>query len=192
MILRPLQRPHPPLWYGTAFPESAVWPAANDVNMVTLGHRASVRAIMDRYRGERARLGKSMGDTPLIGVMRHVVVADTDDAAVKIARRAYPRWRDSFSWVWRKHGVDLDAQFPIIAGLYPPTFDELMAGGNGIAGSPATVRDYIMTEGRETGINYFCSWLAFGDLALEESLHSVELFSREVMPAFAGARAAAE
>jgi hypothetical protein len=36
--------------------------------------------------------------------------------------------------------------------------------------------------------------LAFGDLTLEESLRSVELFSREVMPAFATAstRAAAE
>jgi hypothetical protein len=93
--------------------------------------------------------------------------------------------------VWRKHGVDIDEQFPIIAGLYPPSFDELLAKGNGIAGSPATVRDYIMTEGQETGINYFCSWLAFGDLALEESLRSVELFAREVIPAFAGARPAA-
>ena len=189
MILRPLQRPHPPLWYGTAFPESAVWPAANDVNIVTLGHRANIRAIMDRYRAERAKLGKSPADTPLMGVMRHVVIADSDDAALRSARRAYPRWRDSFTWVWRKHGVSIDQQFPIIAGLYPPTFDELMAKGNGIAGSPAAVRDYIAAEVKETGINYFCSWLAFGDLALEESLRSVELFAREVMPAFAGARA---
>jgi alkanesulfonate monooxygenase SsuD/methylene tetrahydromethanopterin reductase-like flavin-dependent oxidoreductase (luciferase family) len=189
MILRPLQRPHPPLWYGTAFPEAAVWPAANDVNIVTLGHRPNIRAIMERYRAERAKLGKSAADTPLMGVMRHVVIADSDDAALRIARRAYPRWRDSFTWVWRKHGVDIDEKFPIIAGLYPRTFDELQAKGNGIAGSPATVRDYIAAEASETGINYFCSWLAFGDLALEESLHSIELFAREVMPAFAGARA---
>jgi alkanesulfonate monooxygenase SsuD/methylene tetrahydromethanopterin reductase-like flavin-dependent oxidoreductase (luciferase family) len=31
MILRPVQRPHPPLWYGTTIPENADWPAANDV-----------------------------------------------------------------------------------------------------------------------------------------------------------------
>jgi alkanesulfonate monooxygenase SsuD/methylene tetrahydromethanopterin reductase-like flavin-dependent oxidoreductase (luciferase family) len=192
MILRPLQKPHPPLWYGTAFPDSAVWPAQNDVNIVTLGHRQNIRAIVDRYRGEWTRLGKSPDKLPLLAVMRHVVVAETDEAALKIARRAYPRWRDSFTWVWRKHGVDIDEKFPIIAGLYPPTFDELMAKGNGVAGSPRTVRDYVAAEVAETGINYFCSWLAFGDIGLEESLRSVELFGREVIPAFARSQAAAE
>jgi hypothetical protein len=33
------------------------------------------------------------------------------------------------------------------------------------------------------------SWLAFGDMTLAESLRSLALFSREVMPAFAPARA---
>jgi hypothetical protein len=28
------------------------------------------------------------------------------------------------------------------------------------------------------------SWFAFGDMTLDESLRSVELFAREVMPAF--------
>jgi hypothetical protein len=35
------------------------------------------------------------------------------------------------------------------------------------------------------------SWLAFGDMTLAESLRSLELLSREVMPAFANAPAAA-
>jgi len=190
MVLRPLQRPHPPLWYGTAFPDSATWPAANDVHIVTLGHRPGVRAIVDRYRAERNRLGKNPDDM-CMGVTRHVVVARTDDEAQRIARRAYPRWRDSFTWLWRRHGVDVDTEFPIIAGLYPPTFEELVAKGNGIAGSPDTVRKYVADEARETGINYLVSWLAFGDMTLEESLHSTELLAREVMPAFAKARAAA-
>jgi hypothetical protein len=69
--------------------------------------------------------------------------------------------------------------------VLPPTFDELMAIGNGVAGSPATVRNWIKDEVDATGINYFCSWLAFGDLTLAESMRSLHLFSREVMPAFA-------
>jgi hypothetical protein len=36
------------------------------------------------------------------------------------------------------------------------------------------------------------SWFAFGDMTLAEQLRSVELFAREVMPAFADTRAAAE
>ena len=94
MILRPLQRPHPPLWYGITIPENADWPAANDVNIVTIALRPTVRMILDRYRAERARLGKA--HHPFMGVARHLVVADSDEAALAIARRAYPRWRGNF------------------------------------------------------------------------------------------------
>jgi hypothetical protein len=67
-----------------------------------------------------------------------------------------------------------------------------MALGNGIAGSPGTVRDFIAAERDATGINYFVAWLAFGDMAPEESLRSLELLQRFVMPAFADKQAAAE
>jgi len=58
---------------------------------------------------------------------------------------------------------------------------------NGIAGSPETVRDFVRAEIDATGTNYLLSWFAFGDMTLAESLRSVELFAREVMPAFADA-----
>ena len=37
----------------------------------------------------------------------------------------------------------------------------------------------------EAGVNYFLCRVAFGDLSFNESLRSVELFAREVMPALA-------
>ncbi|MFL6798885.1 MAG: LLM class flavin-dependent oxidoreductase [Xanthobacteraceae bacterium] len=182
MVLRPVQRPHPPLWYGTTIPENADWPAANDVSIVSIALRPTVRAITDRYRSVRAKLRK--GDGPLLGVTRHIVVADTDAAAAAIARRAYPRWRESFRWLFQRHGAE-----PRIGGLYPPTFDELTAVENGVAGSPATVRDFIAKESESSGANYILGWFAFGDMTLQESLRSIELFAREVMPAFRGAAA---
>ena len=121
-----------------------------------------------------------------MGVARHVVVADTDDAALAIARRAYPRWRNSFRWLFQRHGVE-----PRITALYPPAFDELVAIDNGIAGSSRTVRDFLAAEIAASGANYLLSWFAFGDMTLAESARSVELFAREVMPAFADARTAA-
>ena len=175
MVLRPVQRPHPPLWYGTTIPENADWPAANDVNIVSLGLRATIRPIFERYLAVRQKLGK---DTSMLyGVGRHVVVADTDAEALAIARRAYPRWRNSFRWLFARNNAE-----PRIGGLYPMTWDELQAVDNGIAGSPQTVRDFIKAEIETTGPNYFVSWLAFGDMTLNEALHSVELLSREVMP----------
>jgi hypothetical protein len=64
-----------------------------------------------------------------------------------------------------------------------------MAIDNGIAGSPDTVRKFMVAEAEASGCNYLLSWLAFGDMTLAESLRSLDLFSREVMPAFAGAHA---
>ena len=90
MILKPVQKPHPPLWYGINLPENVVWPAANDVNVVTIGLRPTARAIVDRYHAERARLGKKPESLPLIGVSKHVVVAETDAKARHIAASGLP------------------------------------------------------------------------------------------------------
>ncbi len=177
MILHPVQRPHPPLWYGVSFPENAEWPAANDVNCISLAPPQTVRPIFERYLEVRDKLGKP--HSTLLGLGRHVVVADTDDKALAIARRAYPRWRTSFFWLFARNG-----SAPRTAALYPESFDDLQSLRTAIAGSPHTVRDFIKADIAETGSNYFVPWLAFGDMTVEESLHSIDLFAREVMPAF--------
>src|ERR1700691_1180667 len=68
MILRPVQRPHPPLWYGVSIPDNADWPAENDVNVISLAPPQAVRPIFERYLSVRRRLGK-VGST-LYGVGR--------------------------------------------------------------------------------------------------------------------------
>ena len=35
MILKPLQKPHPPLWYGLGHMAGAEWAATNRVNVIT-------------------------------------------------------------------------------------------------------------------------------------------------------------
>jgi alkanesulfonate monooxygenase SsuD/methylene tetrahydromethanopterin reductase-like flavin-dependent oxidoreductase (luciferase family) len=177
MVLRPVQRPHPPLWYGVSIPDNADWPAQNDVNVISLAPPQAVRPIFDRYLSVRRKLGKD--DPTLYGVGRHVVVADTDAQALAIARRAYPKWRTNFFWLFKHHG-----SMPRVAGLYPESFDDVVALKTAIAGSPQTVRDFIKADVAATGTNYFAPWLAFGDMTVSEALHSVELFAAEVMPAF--------
>ena len=73
---------------------------------------------------------------------------------------------------------------PRVGDLYPESFDQLAALGTAVAGSPQTVRDFIAAEIEATAPNYFVPWLAFGDMTADEALHSVNLFAREVMPAF--------
>jgi alkanesulfonate monooxygenase SsuD/methylene tetrahydromethanopterin reductase-like flavin-dependent oxidoreductase (luciferase family) len=180
MIMRPYQKPHPELWYGLRTPQSAIWAAQNDVNVVTIGLAAVTRQMTDLYRQEWARLGKPAEKLPLMGVSRHIVVAETDTEARKIARAAYRCWRESFANLWVAHGVPVPMK-----DIYPPDWDDLQALGNGCAGAPETVRRYIEEEAQRGGINYFVGWFAFGDMTLAQVTHSMELFSARVMPAFA-------
>lgn len=182
VTLAPVQRPRPPLWYGLIHPETTVWAAANDANVVTLVLAPEARQIVDRYRAEWAKLGKAAEDLPLIGTSRHLVIAETDAAAMAIARRAYPRWRNSFNYLWRRYAPG--APRSPIAALFPESFDELQEMGNGFAGSPRTVKRLIADQLEASGVNYMAFWLAFGDLTLEESQRSVALFQSEITPSF--------
>lgn len=181
MLLRPLQRPHPPLWYGTNTPDAATWAAANEVNIVTLLPAAQNRTITDRYRREWSALGRDENAIPFMGVSRLIVVADRDTVALDIARRAYMKWRHSFRWLWEKHG-----NTAYIERFASPNFDAMMRDGGGFAGSPASVRDYIAREIEEGGINYLIASLMFGDMTEAEALHSASLYAREVIPEFMG------
>ena len=176
MALRPVQRPHPPLWYGAGSPESIRWCAQNGVNMVTLALGERVRQATDLYRSEWQGEPEAI---PLMGVSRHIVVADSDEAGGALIRPAYARWRRSMAKLWDERG----AGFPLAAHL-PLEWDAAEAMGHGCAGSPATVRAFVEREVATGGINYFVSALAFGDLPLAAVTRSVELFSAEVMTAF--------
>ena len=182
VVLEPVQKPHPPLWYGVFNAESTAWAASLAVNVVTNLPPAAVRVITDRYRAEWAKLGKDPGRVPMMGVNRHIVVAETDREAMEIGRRAYRKWFQSFSALWRKRGVTLPGNI-----AYSEDFDGIVKSEQAIAGSPRTVRDAIARQVAQSGANYVLARLAFGDLSLEESLRSAELLAQAVMPELAPA-----
>jgi alkanesulfonate monooxygenase SsuD/methylene tetrahydromethanopterin reductase-like flavin-dependent oxidoreductase (luciferase family) len=175
--LAPLQRPHPPIWYGLSNPESAEFAADNKFNVVSNAAPKTVRVITDRYRAEWAKKGNDPTKIPFIGMARHVVIADTDAEAMKLARRAYARWWESFNYLWALRG-----QKPPFT-TYTADFDAVLANGQAIVGAPDTVRETIASQVAEAGLNYMLLRFAFGDLSLAESMHSVDLFAKRVQPA---------
>ncbi len=186
MEIEPYQKPHPPLWYGAHSPDSAARAARKGLHMVCNDPPALARAIHQSYREVWREVHGAAAALPKMGLVRFVLVADTDEAALKIARRAYLRWRHSFTYLHEMHGT-LPA-----SPLNVESFDRLIEQGQGIAGSPKTVRDYLAAQLADCGANYVVCQLAFGDLTLDEMLRSVELFGREVMPALRESRQAAE
>ena len=177
--LKPVQQPHPPIWYGAPNADAIAWAAPRSINVVSLGPADRARGIADRYRQEWRALGRDAAALPHIGITRHIVVAETDAEAQRIAAAAYPRWRQGMDWIWRRSDVPFS-----LKEIYPESFDALSAIGHGIAGSPATVRDYVARLEAETGINYVLCQMVFGDMADTDARRSLTLFAREVMPAF--------
>ena len=47
--VEPLQKPHPPLWYGVGAPHSVERPAATGMNIVTNAPAADARALVEHY-----------------------------------------------------------------------------------------------------------------------------------------------
>lgn len=74
---------------------------------------------------------------------------------------------------------------------FPIDYDEAERRGYCIAGTPSQVREAVIRDIAESGVNYFLCRFAFGDITREETLRSVELFAQEVMPAVMPGRAAA-
>jgi alkanesulfonate monooxygenase SsuD/methylene tetrahydromethanopterin reductase-like flavin-dependent oxidoreductase (luciferase family) len=182
IVMKPVQQPYPALWYGIGRPESVAWAAANSANIVARRPPQQVRAIIDRYRTEWRALGRPESELPLMGVNRHIIIADTEADALDVARRGYPAWRHHMGLLWHKY----DVPFPLEAAL-PEDWGLLQKAGDAIAGTPAQVRDYIAAEIEATGVNYYVCDFAFGTISHDEAMRSVELFTREVMPTFADA-----
>src|SRR5262249_1559446 len=130
-----------------------------------------------RYRAAWKALGRDESHMPLIGLSRHIVVGETDKEAQSAAKRAFELWYDALIHLWRAHGVGLPRQ------LIPAEFEDALAQGYIIAGSPSTVRERLKKDNEIAGINYCICRMAFGDLSFEDSAHSLELFAKEVMPA---------
>ena len=178
MELRPVQRPHPPLWYGLGRAESAPRVARQRMNAVCNGPAEQVRAIIDAYRAAWEEEGHAIEDLPLLGRSHHLVIGDTDAEARALAGPAYREWFASLDHLWRVHGTRVPLPMP-------EDPDEAIAAGICVAGSASTVRDRLLDECERAGVNYLLGRFAFGALPLEASLRSVDLFEREIAPAFA-------
>ncbi|MGH7258748.1 MAG: LLM class flavin-dependent oxidoreductase [Nitrospiraceae bacterium] len=182
VLVSPLQRPYPPLWYPTSSRERIPWVAKQGFNTLFGFNRtgldviaagvAQYREIYAQHREDEGRLNGHV-PAPRLGATRHVFVADSDNAALEVARRAYTVFDRTFA---TRPGRDPGEE------TRRGDFDTAMSWGGIFAGSPDTVRDHVQRFIDETGANYFAGTFAFGNLSTDQVLKSVRLFADEVMP----------
>jgi alkanesulfonate monooxygenase SsuD/methylene tetrahydromethanopterin reductase-like flavin-dependent oxidoreductase (luciferase family) len=169
-----LQKPHPPLWYGVVNADSAERAAKAGMNFISNSTAAVVKGKVARYSG--AHKPAAGAAAPKFGMNRYMVLAESEDKALEIGRRAYRRWWKSFMHLWHKHNT---APGNV---NYPPEIDGQIADGRAIVCTPAKALELLRRQLAESGANYLVCRFAFGDLSLSESLRSLELFQRHVMP----------
>jgi alkanesulfonate monooxygenase SsuD/methylene tetrahydromethanopterin reductase-like flavin-dependent oxidoreductase (luciferase family) len=173
--MKPYQKPHPPLWYATGVPDSAEWAGSQGRNICFLQPAARSKILAERFKSGWAKAAAdSKQKMPKVGLTRHIYVAETDAKAIERGMIGYEGWYEKFAYLWAKNDPR------------PSQYDAAQhrATGTMIMGSPATVRAEIEKQINETGVNYFVTRFAYGDLTHEESVRSLELFTKEVMPHF--------
>ena len=169
MEIEPLQKPHPPIWYGV---HSRTAPSARRAAGSTWW--ASIRcgnAALDR------RLPRSLARRRIARRLR-------SEARARPFRLVSPRptprrWRSPVA----PTGLARELHPPV-----PPARPAAIASaardlrpgdgaGQGIAGSPRTVTGLLCAQLARTGGNYAVGQFAFGDMTLAESLRSIGLFA---------------
>jgi luciferase family oxidoreductase group 1 len=181
---RVMQKPHPPIWVTAQSPESVEATVRRGFNLLTGGfgvpveRMAEFRRLFDRLVAE-----VSPASVPEVGVQRAVYVTESDADARDAAEQA--RWNMRVTLSLRNHYERVDAGNAVPVPLpNEPSTDDLLERFL-VIGTPDTVIRQIQRIKDEVGINHFNCSFWFGDLSQERVLRSMEMFARDVMPAFA-------
>ncbi len=183
---RPLQKPHPPIYYGATSPDSPGLVARRGWNLaLSRQPLANCARAIESYRAERVGIGSGSGGDAVL--VRDIYVADSDERAWAEAAPQIARfWQLATDNVWRGDSVTTDdlprfterfAYFP--GGLTLKRLDEW---GTSLIGSPETVlkkaREVMATARPDSLVGMF----SFGGLSHAQVVRSIELFATQVMP----------
>jgi alkanesulfonate monooxygenase SsuD/methylene tetrahydromethanopterin reductase-like flavin-dependent oxidoreductase (luciferase family) len=200
---KPYQQPHPPVWIGAHSRVSFDYAARHNFNV---GQNIDVDDVMAEkfaYFRQAWQACGHAGPMPRMLVARHVHVAETDERARaeaepyllkgffggSSAMQQIARTRIGFGGDPRMTGgersPDIDERGRVFAEL-SRSYDFWIDNGLALVGSPETVVRRLRDQQQRLGYDIFLAQHQLGDLPREQAVKSLELFGREVIPAFVG------
>ena len=177
---RPVQRPRPPIWFA-AWAEPAIrraarlgdaWLGGPSANLPELA--ACVRLFREAQR--EARRDAHGGE---IALLRYVFVADTLQRARAVAGDPFIQFYENTYFRW---------PHPIVKRPAGKLTIEQLAEDRIILGDPASCIRQIHRFQDELGLAHIICRISSPGIPREAALASLDLFVREVMPAFSAGR----
>ena len=179
---KPVQKPRPPVWVTAQSEYSIEAAARRGLNVLTGGFGVSVERLAEFGQiFNRVAAETATGKRPLVGVQRAVYVTKDEADAREAAEHA--RWNMRVTLSLRNNYDRVEnGQAIAVPGNAEPAVDDLLERYL-VIGTPETCIRQIKRVQALVGISHFNCSFWFGDLDQARVLRSMELFSREVMPA---------
>lgn len=183
-VPEPFQKPHPPLFQPFSFSESSVhWAAQHNVTPLTIVCDKDICTGQFRAcQAGAAEVGKNLEFGQGVGLVREVIVADTDEEALQLGK-------ESGCFIWTKFFEPFGFNAALMRmdedyNTIPNTFESMLERGLTICGSPDTVNRTFEKLFKELPAEYF--WLyTYNELVPQKaSMRSFELLTDKVLPNF--------
>ena len=186
----PAQTNGPAYWYGSSNTTGAQWAGEQGMHFVANGGVDFAKPNMDAYRAALAKRSTGVehkkAEFPgggVIGHLRHIFVADTDEEAARICKPALEHHAASLNWIRKRHN---QTEFADRLHVHrTESYEDWAKLGMVVAGSPETVRRELTRQAQTLGANFQSLYMFFGTMSLPQALRSLELFRTEVMPKMA-------
>jgi alkanesulfonate monooxygenase SsuD/methylene tetrahydromethanopterin reductase-like flavin-dependent oxidoreductase (luciferase family) len=189
---RPVQEPHPPIFIpGAGSTETMKFCAERKYTYMSVyAPTRIVRHWFDGYRQAAADLGY-VADPEKIAFSVPIYVAETDE-------QAHAEGRPAVEWLYHK-GLKQSPEMVTPPGYMSPgslrgvlasglraggsSYEDLLANGQAVVGSPASVAKRLGELYDELGgFGQIIGLFAIGPSTHEQVMHSAELFATEVIP----------
>jgi len=199
---KPYQQPHPPVWIGAHSQVSLDYAARNNFHV---GQNIDVDDVIAEKFAYFRKVWQEQGHQgamPRTLIARHIHVAETDEQARAeaepellkgffgggTAMQQIASTRIGFGGDPRMTGgernPDIDERGRVFAQL-TKSYDFWVDNGLAIVGSPTTVIRRLREQQQHLGYDLFLTQHQLADMPRERAMKSLELFGKEVIPAFA-------
>jgi len=181
VVPKPYQKPHPPIFQPFASSEATIrWCAREGITAILPPmHLGLQNHLYKVYREEAAKHGRNLAEGEGLGVLRDLVVADSDEEALQL-------WLEGPAFV----GAMWFAPFGFGRVLQEPgresplTPQEMMDRSLVLVGSPDTVSFQLERLLSQTPVSWLFAWIYNGVIPHQKVMRTLELFATKVLPRF--------